>query len=112
MGLQLDDRRREGEPERVLVVLIPPGPWVRKSTARARWGLRLLPRSTIGGDPEIDRERMMRWTRAGAGCLVSGAAAAALYCWTLAPGVGAGDSGELILAAHDLRAPHPPGYPL
>ncbi|MGE5175130.1 MAG: protein O-mannosyl-transferase family [Hyphomicrobiales bacterium] len=40
------------------------------------------------------------------------AIAAACYARTLAPTVGAGDSGELILAARDLGVPHPPGYPL
>jgi len=47
--------------------------------------------------------------------LVSAAVAAvalALYSATLAPGVGAGDSGELLLAAQTLGVPHPPGYPL
>ena len=47
--------------------------------------------------------------------LVSAAVAAlalALYSATLAPGVGAGDSGELLLAARTLGVPHPPGYPL
>jgi transmembrane protein TMEM260 (protein O-mannosyltransferase) len=54
----------------------------------------------------------MRWTRAGAGSLVAAAIAACVYGWTLSPSVGAGDSGELILAAHSLGVPHPPGYPL
>ena len=40
------------------------------------------------------------------------ALALALYTATLAPGVGAGDSGELLLAARSLGVPHPPGYPL
>jgi hypothetical protein len=39
-------------------------------------------------------------------------AAAGLYACTLAPGVGAGDGGELLLAASTLGVPHPPGYPL
>ena len=39
-------------------------------------------------------------------------AAFALYAATLAPSVGAGDSGELILAAATLGVPHPPGYPV
>ena len=39
-------------------------------------------------------------------------AALGLYAATLAPSVGAGDSGELILAAASLGVPHPPGYPL
>ncbi|HYQ88615.1 MAG TPA: DUF2723 domain-containing protein, partial [Candidatus Binatia bacterium] len=54
----------------------------------------------------------MRWTRAGAGSLVAAAIAAFVYGVTLSPSVGAGDSGELILAAHSLGIPHPPGYPL
>ncbi|HXL14861.1 MAG TPA: DUF2723 domain-containing protein, partial [Methylomirabilota bacterium] len=54
----------------------------------------------------------MRWTRAGAGSLVAAAIAAFVYGLTLSPSVGAGDSGELILAAHSLGIPHPPGYPL
>ncbi len=54
----------------------------------------------------------MRWTRAGAGSLFAAAIAAFVYRLTLSPSVGAGDSGELILAAHSLGIPHPPGYPL
>jgi hypothetical protein len=54
----------------------------------------------------------MRWTRAGAGSLVAAAIAAIAYGVTLSPSVGAGDSGELIVAAHSLGIPHPPGYPL
>ncbi|HEY2924511.1 MAG TPA: DUF2723 domain-containing protein [Candidatus Eisenbacteria bacterium] len=54
----------------------------------------------------------MSWTRAGAGSLVAAAIAAFVYGLTLSPSVGAGDSGELILAAHSLGIPHPPGYPL
>jgi hypothetical protein len=54
----------------------------------------------------------MRGTRAGAGSLVAAAIAACVYGSTLSPSVGAGDSGELILAAHTLGIPHPPGYPL
>ena len=54
----------------------------------------------------------MSWTRAGAGCLAAAAIAAFVYGLTLSPSVGAGDSGELILAAHSLGIPHPPGYPL
>jgi len=53
----------------------------------------------------------MRWTRAGA-CLAAAAIAAVLYGSTLARTVGAGDSGELTLAAESLGIPHPPGYPL
>ena len=40
------------------------------------------------------------------------AIAALLYGSTLARTVGAGDSGELTLAAESLGIPHPPGYPL
>jgi hypothetical protein len=36
----------------------------------------------------------------------------ALYTWTLAPTVTLIDSGELIVAAHTLGIPHPPGFPL
>lgn len=36
----------------------------------------------------------------------------ALYIWTLAPTVTLVDSGELIVAAHGLGVPHPPGFPL
>lgn len=38
--------------------------------------------------------------------------AVAVYARTLAPGVTAGDSAELLLAARSLGIPHPPGYPL
>jgi transmembrane protein TMEM260 (protein O-mannosyltransferase) len=54
----------------------------------------------------------MGWTRAGAGSLVAATIAAFVYGLTLSPSVGAGDSGELILAATTLGVPHPPGYPL
>lgn len=54
----------------------------------------------------------MRWTRAGAGSLAAATIAALIYGRTLAPSVGAGDSGELVLAAQSLGIPHPPGYPL
>src|SRR3954471_20855424 len=54
----------------------------------------------------------MRWIRAGAGSLAAAAIAAFAYGLTLSPSVGAGDSGELILAAHSLGIPHPPGYPV
>ncbi|HEX7078192.1 MAG TPA: DUF2723 domain-containing protein [Candidatus Eisenbacteria bacterium] len=54
----------------------------------------------------------MRLGRSAAGCLAVAAIAATLYARTLAPTVGAGDSGELILAARGLGLPHPPGYPL
>ncbi|HEU5311534.1 MAG TPA: DUF2723 domain-containing protein, partial [Candidatus Eisenbacteria bacterium] len=54
----------------------------------------------------------MRLIRAGAPALVIALLAGILYASTLAPGVGAGDSGELTLAARDLGIPHPPGYPL
>ncbi|HEU4726164.1 MAG TPA: DUF2723 domain-containing protein, partial [Candidatus Eisenbacteria bacterium] len=53
----------------------------------------------------------MRRTMA-AEALLAATAAGALYARTLAPGVGAGDSGELLLAADSLGVPHPPGYPL
>jgi hypothetical protein len=53
----------------------------------------------------------MRRTMGGEAFLAA-AAAGALYARTLAPGVGAGDSGELLLAAETLGVPHPPGYPL
>jgi hypothetical protein len=39
-------------------------------------------------------------------------AALALYTWNLAPTVTLEDSGELIVAAHHLGVPHPPGYPI
>jgi hypothetical protein len=54
----------------------------------------------------------MRLVRDHAGCLAAILAAGALYALTLAPTVGAGDSGELILAARDLGIAHPPGYAL
>ncbi|MGH7682599.1 MAG: protein O-mannosyl-transferase family, partial [Candidatus Eiseniibacteriota bacterium] len=54
----------------------------------------------------------MRSTRAEAFGLAAAAIAALVYGATLAPTVGAGDSGELILAAESLGVPHPPGYPL
>ncbi|HYJ34119.1 MAG TPA: DUF2723 domain-containing protein [Candidatus Binatia bacterium] len=53
----------------------------------------------------------MRFSRTEQGCLAA-AAAAVLYALTLSRGVGAGDSGELILAAQGLGIAHPPGYPL
>ncbi len=53
----------------------------------------------------------MRRTMA-AEALFAAAAAGVLYAGTLAPGVGAGDRGELLLAAESLGVPHPPGYPL
>ncbi|TMQ54271.1 MAG: DUF2723 domain-containing protein [Candidatus Eisenbacteria bacterium] len=65
-----------------------------------------------GVDPMEDRGIHMRWTRAGAGSLAAAAIAAFVYGSTLAPSVGAGDSGELILAAQSMGIPHPPGYPL
>jgi transmembrane protein TMEM260 (protein O-mannosyltransferase) len=54
----------------------------------------------------------MRWTRAGTESLAAAAIAAIMYGATLAPTVGAGDSGELVLAADSLGIAHPPGYPL
>ena len=54
----------------------------------------------------------MRFLRAEGGPLLAAASAALVYGWTLAPSVGAGDSGELILAANALGITHPPGYPL
>ena len=53
----------------------------------------------------------MRRTMA-AEALLAATAAGMLYARTLAPGVGAGDGGELLLAAESLGVPHPPGYPL
>jgi len=53
----------------------------------------------------------MRRTMAGE-ALFAATATGALYARTLAPGVGAGDRGELLLAAESLGVPHPPGYPL
>jgi hypothetical protein len=41
-----------------------------------------------------------------------GAVAFGLYVLTLAPTVTFVDSGELIVAAHELGVPHPPGFPL
>ncbi|XP_013409031.2 transmembrane protein 260-like, partial [Lingula anatina] len=35
-----------------------------------------------------------------------------VYLYTLHPSLPGGDSGELIVAAHELGVPHPPGYPL
>jgi hypothetical protein len=54
----------------------------------------------------------MRLLRSGTGPVLAIACAAVAYACTLAPSVGAGDSGELILAANALGVPHPPGYPL
>ncbi len=54
----------------------------------------------------------MRSTRVVLGALATACVAAAVYARTLAPGVTAGDSGELILAARGLGIAHPPGYPL
>jgi hypothetical protein len=48
----------------------------------------------------------------GAESALAAAVAAVLYALTLSPGVGAGDGGELMLAAASLGVPHPPGYPL
>ncbi len=36
----------------------------------------------------------------------------AVYVWAMAPTVTLEDSGELIVAAHYLGVPHPPGYPI
>jgi hypothetical protein len=44
--------------------------------------------------------------------LVAAALALTVYLATLHPGLPAGDSGELIVVAHDLGVAHPPGYPL
>ncbi|HEV8129500.1 MAG TPA: DUF2723 domain-containing protein [Candidatus Eisenbacteria bacterium] len=54
----------------------------------------------------------MRLVRDHAGFLAAILASSALYALTLAPTVGAGDSGELILAARDFGIAHPPGYAL
>jgi hypothetical protein len=54
----------------------------------------------------------MRRARVLLGGLVSALVAGAIYARTLAPGVVAGDGGELTLAARDLGIAHPPGYPL
>ena len=35
-----------------------------------------------------------------------------IYWQTLQPSVPGGDAGELIVEAHQLGLPHPPGYPL
>jgi hypothetical protein len=48
------------------------------------------------------------WLGASGAALIAGA----IYARTLAPGVVAGDGGELTLAARDLGIAHPPGYPL
>ncbi|HEU4335589.1 MAG TPA: DUF2723 domain-containing protein, partial [Candidatus Eisenbacteria bacterium] len=48
----------------------------------------------------------------GAESALAAAVAAVLYALTLSPGVGAGDGGELMLAAASFGVPHPPGYPL
>ncbi len=53
----------------------------------------------------------MRSAKAAESAL-AGTLAAGLYACTLAPGVGAGDGGELLLAASTFGVPHPPGYPL
>ncbi|MCU0305299.1 MAG: DUF2723 domain-containing protein, partial [Thermoanaerobaculales bacterium] len=44
--------------------------------------------------------------------LVSGAAALALYLWSLAPGLTSADGGDFLIAAYHLGVPHPSGYPL
>jgi hypothetical protein len=54
----------------------------------------------------------MRLVRDHAGFLAAILASGVLYALTLAPTVGAGDSGELILAARDFGIAHPPGYAL
>ncbi|HEY7728624.1 MAG TPA: DUF2723 domain-containing protein, partial [Candidatus Eisenbacteria bacterium] len=54
----------------------------------------------------------MRRTRVLLAALLAAAFAGGIYALTLAPGVTAGDGGELALAARDLGIPHPPGYPL
>ena len=54
----------------------------------------------------------MRRTRVLLGGMIAASIAGAIYARTLAPGVTAGDGGELVLAARDLGVPHPPGYPL
>ncbi|HTM00147.1 MAG TPA: DUF2723 domain-containing protein [Candidatus Omnitrophota bacterium] len=54
----------------------------------------------------------MRRFRFQQGCFAAAGAAALLYALTLSRSVGAGDSGELILAARGLGIAHPPGYAL
>ncbi len=54
----------------------------------------------------------MRSIRVILGAVAVACIAAAVYARTLAPGVTAGDSGELVLAARSLGIAHPPGYPL
>jgi hypothetical protein len=46
------------------------------------------------------------------GAIISGGTALAVYVYTLAPTVVAGDSAELVAAAHVLGIAHPTGYPL
>src|SRR5512139_2304415 len=73
----------------------------------------LPPRSAIWGErSRPDRSVGMRRTRVLLGGLIAASIAGAIYARTLAPGITAGDGGELVLAARDLGIPHPPGYPL
>jgi len=55
----------------------------------------------------------MRWMKRAVPWSAAAAVGAAVaYGLTLSPTVGAGDSGELILAADTFGIPHPPGYPV
>ena len=45
-------------------------------------------------------------------CAVLGAGCMLVYSQTMHPSVAGGDSGELLLAAHELGVAHPPGYPV
>src|SRR6266516_6934983 len=64
-------------------------------------------------DWQMDSERAISFARAELVC--AGAVflvALFLYSWTLAPTVTLKNSGEYIMAAHDYRVAHPPGFPL
>ena len=70
------------------------------------------------GNRALERSRRLvgagAWLRSPATAtgLVSGAAALALYLWSLAPGLTSADGGDFLIAAYHLGVPHPSGYPL
>lgn len=73
-------------------------------------------KKTRAGAPPVEAPAAPAETAPAAGRpwpeLLSGAAALAVYLWTLAPTVAGGDSGELIAVAATGGVAHPPGYPL
>ncbi|XP_025106070.1 transmembrane protein 260-like isoform X3 [Pomacea canaliculata] len=71
---------------------------------------KLEKRNSMWNDNQAATSRFMAggWT----GTTLVFAILAAVYIKTMHPSLPGGDSGELILAAHELGVAHPPGYPL